>query len=48
MLSPIATTLMMIITLNSRAHKGKKERGEVRREYGRVCGRGVNNMLHIV
>ena len=28
----------MMIAPNSRAHKGKKERGEVKREYGGVCG----------
>ena len=30
--------LMMIIAPNSRAHKGKNERGEVKGEYGGVCG----------
>jgi len=30
--------MMMIIAPNSRAHKGKKERGEVKGEYGEVCG----------
>ena len=29
---------MMIIAPNSRAHKGKKERGEVKGEYGGACG----------
>ena len=29
--------MMMIIDPNSRAHKGKKERGEVKGEYGVVC-----------
>ena len=28
---------MMIIAPNSRAHKGKKERGEVKGEYGGAC-----------
>ena len=30
--------VMMIIVPNSRAHKGKKEIGEVKGEYGGVCG----------
>jgi len=30
--------MMMIIAPNSRAHKGKKERGEVKGEYGEICG----------
>ena len=34
---------MMIIFLNSRAHKGKKERGEVKEEYGGVCGEEEGN-----
>ena len=50
----------MIIAPNSRAHKGKKERGEVKGEYGGVCGQEegnadygewcnpVSNMLHHV
>ena len=29
--------MMMIIAPTSRAHKGKKERGEVKGEYGGVC-----------
>ena len=28
---------MMIIAPNSRAHKEKKERGEVKEEYGEIC-----------
>ena len=40
---PIKWPLMMIIALNSRAHKGKNERGEVKREYGGVCGEEEGN-----
>ena len=35
--------MMMIIAPNSRAHKGKKERGEVKEEYGGVCGEEEGN-----
>ena len=35
--------MMTIIVPNSRAHKGKKERGEVKREYGGVCGEEEGN-----
>ena len=35
--------MMMIIDPNSRAHKGKKERGEVKGEYGGVCGEEEGN-----
>ena len=28
----------MLIALNSRAHKGKNERGEMKVKYGGVCG----------
>ena len=35
--------MMMMIAPNSRAHKGKKERGEVKREYGGVCGEEEGN-----
>ena len=34
---------MMIIAPNSRAHKGNKERGEVKGEYGGVCGEEEGN-----
>ena len=34
---------MMIIAPNSRAHKRKKERGKVKREYGGVCGEEEGN-----
>ena len=34
---------MMIIAPNSRAHKGKKERGEVKGECGEVCGEEEEN-----
>ena len=34
---------MMIIAPNSRAHKGKKERGEVKGEYGGACGEDEEN-----
>ena len=34
---------MMIIAPNSRANKGKKERGEVNGEYERVCGEEKGN-----
>ena len=30
--------MMIIISPNSRARKGKKEKGEVKGEYGGVCG----------
>ena len=30
--------MMMIIAPNYRTHKGEKERGEVKGEYGGVCG----------
>ena len=35
--------MMMMIAANSRAPKGKKERGEVKREYGGVCGEEEGN-----
>ena len=34
---------MMIIAPNSRIHKGKTERGEVKGEYGGVCGEEEGN-----
>ena len=34
---------MMIIAPNSLARKGKMERGEVKREYGGVCGEEEGN-----
>ena len=34
---------MMIIVPNSRAHKGKKESGVVKGEYGGVCGEEEGN-----
>ena len=34
---------MMIFALNSRAHKGNKEKGEVKGEYGGVCGEEEGN-----
>ena len=33
----------MIIAPNSRAHKGKKERGKVKGKYGGVCGEMEGN-----
>ena len=36
---------MMIIAPNSRAYKGKKERVEVKGEYGRVCGEEEGNAV---
>ena len=35
--------MTMIIAPNSRAHKGKKERGEVKGDYGGVCGEEEGN-----
>ena len=35
--------MMMIIASNSRAHEGKKERGEVKGEYGGVWGEKEGN-----
>ena len=35
--------MMMIIAPNSRAHKGKKERGEVEGDYGGICGKEEGN-----
>ena len=35
--------MMMIIAPNSRAHKGKKERGDVKEEYEGVCGEEERN-----
>ena len=35
--------MMMIIAPSSRAHKWEKERGEVKREYGRVWGEEEGN-----
>jgi len=35
--------MMKIIAPNSRAHKGKKERGDVKGEYGGVCGEEEGN-----
>ena len=40
---PAVHLVMMIIAPNSRAHKGKKERGEVKGEYGGVCGEEEGN-----
>ena len=52
--------IKMIIAFNSRAHTGKKERGEEKGEYGGVCREeegnadsgewcnSVSNMLHHV
>ena len=34
---------MMIIAPNSRAHKVKNKRGELKGEYGRVCGEEEGN-----
>ena len=34
---------MMIFALNSREHKGNKEKGEVKGEYGGVCGEEEGN-----
>ena len=36
------SVMMMIIAPNSCAHKGKKEKGEVKGEYGGVCGEEGN------
>ena len=38
--------LMMIIARNSRAHKGKKERGEVKGKYGGACAAVVGVRRH--
>ena len=38
--------MMMIIAPTSRAHKGKKERGEVKGEYGGVCGEEEENTYY--
>ena len=35
---------MMTIAPNSRTHQGKKERGEVKGEYGGVCGEEEGNV----
>ena len=35
---------MMIIAPNSHAHKAGKERGEVKGEYGGVCGEEEGNV----
>ena len=37
--------VMMIIVPNSRAHKVKKERGEVKEEYEEVCGTDYGGMV---
>ena len=39
----MTSLVMMIIAPNSRAHKGKNERGEVKGEYGEVCGEEEGN-----
>ena len=38
-----AWKLMMMTALNSRARKEEKERGEVKGEYGRICGEEEGN-----
>ena len=38
--------MMMIIAPNSRAHKGKKERAEVKEEYARIWGEEEGNAVY--